>query len=221
MPIAFMCAIPHDQSSNLLKYIEPYIDVSGRLIMSMETSSTSHIETQGQHFHFFADMDETKYKNFSTKYFVRHYQLRGKALADDKPRQYGKVKEIKNEDRMISYTLKSKDLNNIYYKNFDLKTIEDYMQQSFQKENKKDFKTELMNFLCDHRDNFYHSDEDDDYHHCKFRFHTVEEHIIQFYIDKEINKPVSRSQVKSWTTTFLMYYLNADIQDIHFYIMRS
>lgn len=219
MPIAFMCVLPHDQSSNLLKYIEPYIDVSSRLIMSMETSTTSHIETEGQHFHFFADMDEEKYKNFSTKYFVRKYKLNGKAK-DGKPRQYGKVKEIKNEDRMISYTLKSKDLNNIYFKNFDLKTIEQYMQESFQKEEKKDFKTELMTYLCIHRDNFYHIDEDDDYFHSKLDFQKIEKAIIQYYIDKEIYKPVSRPQVKAWTTTFLMYYLNADIQDIHFYIMR-
>lgn len=219
MPIAFMCAIPHDQSSNLLKYIEPYIDVSGRLIMSMETSSNSHTQTEGQHFHFFADMEETQYKNFSTKYFVRHYKLKGKAK--DTARQYGKVKEIRDEDRMISYTLKSKDLNNIYFRNFDLKTIKQYMQESFVKESKKDFKTELMTYLCANRDNFYPEGSDDCLtYHERLNFREIEKYVIQYYINKEIQKPVSRSQVKSWTTTFLMYYLNADIQDIHFYIMR-
>ena len=58
------------------------------------------------HFHFMVQMKAKDYHKFSVRIFKKLYQLRGQAKSGQ-PRQYGKVKEINNVEKMQAYTLKN------------------------------------------------------------------------------------------------------------------
>lgn len=106
---AFFIAIQHNNEMEIeiLKwFIRNNIQ---RFIVAAETAIETHVETEGQHYHFafYADGDR-KYNNF-IKWFKDNYNktLRGRCEGG-LPRQYGKVKHIRDTDRMIAYTVKSK-----------------------------------------------------------------------------------------------------------------
>jgi hypothetical protein len=61
-----------------------------------------------EHFHFLTKITNKQYHNFCKRVFKDRYKLLGRATKN-KPRQYGKVKDIKDLSRMMAYTLKDKN----------------------------------------------------------------------------------------------------------------
>lgn len=99
--IAFMAHLPlfHGEDP-MISYLEETLkeyDIEGYII-GEETEPYSH-------FHFMVQMDEKDYHKYAARIFKKKYNLRGKAIKGH-PRQYGKVKEIENVERMKAYTLK-------------------------------------------------------------------------------------------------------------------
>lgn len=123
--IAFFAAIPFTDVSfceaTLVKY------KIGRYVIARETSQDTHLETSGEHLHFCVEMDLKDYTNYAKRVFIDKYKLRGKATQAG-PRQYGKVKDIRDIDKMLSYTVKEKN----YISNFDCTS---YEVLSYSKEN--------------------------------------------------------------------------------------
>lgn len=99
--IAFMAHLPpkHEEEP-MLDYLETTLkeyDIQGYII-GEETEPYNH-------YHFIVQISEKDYHKFASRVFKKKYNLRGKAIKDH-PRQYGKVKEIENVERMKAYTLK-------------------------------------------------------------------------------------------------------------------
>jgi hypothetical protein len=96
--VAFMGHIPHTEfdylKSEMEKFDAPYI-------MSAEAGKY-------EHFHFLAKITPRQYHNFACKNFMKKYKLKGRAHKGI-PRQYGKVKEIKDISKMMTYTMKDKN----------------------------------------------------------------------------------------------------------------
>lgn len=205
-----MVALNHDISSELIKSFEEYIDVSARYLVGMETAKDAHAQTKGQHFHFIADMSEKQYDKFRKTILVNKYKLQGVAKMG-MPRQYGKIKKIRDETKLFQYTCKDE---NIIYKNIDLKTIQEYIAKSYHREERKMPIEELMADLKANVGMFYNEDG-------SIRFSMIECAIIQFYCDNsEKEKVLTKSSVKSLTIRFLMYYTpKRNIHEIHKYIM--
>lgn len=205
----FFCAFHCDISAHILS-LESYIDASSGYIIGMETSTDTHSEFEGQHLHICADMSEKQYDSFRKTYLVKKLGLSGQA-SKGRSRQYGKVRNIRDETKMLQYTVKDQ---NIYYRNYDLKIIQQLIQDSFRKKDKKDFITELMEYLqtC----MFYSVMEPD-----KLEIHQIEITIIKYYMLQRVMKPLSKSQIKSLTTKYLMYFhKNAfDLEKLYYYIM--
>jgi hypothetical protein len=107
--VAFMGHIPHTEfdylKSEMEKFNAPYI-------MSAEAGKY-------EHFHFLAKITPRQYHNFACKNFVKKYKLKGRATKSN-PRQYGKVKEIKDISKMMTYTMKDKN----YVTNMSTEEIE-------------------------------------------------------------------------------------------------
>lgn len=120
--IACMAHIKHDQ----IEYIKKYIDNRfSEYIIAMEVSSTV-----GEHMHFLLKPeDQDSYHKLAQNVFKQKYKLRGKATKG-KCRQYGKVKEIENIQKMMAYTVKD---GNCIIKVEDKKQIETALMESFQK----------------------------------------------------------------------------------------
>ncbi len=120
--IACMAHIKHDQ----IEYIKKYIDNRfTEYIIAMEVGSKV-----GEHMHFLLKpQDEDSYHKLAQNVFKQKYKLRGRAQKG-LCRQYGKVKEIENIQRMMAYTVKD---GNCIIKVEDKKQVEQAIMESFQK----------------------------------------------------------------------------------------
>ncbi len=123
--IACMAHIPHKNSD----YIKDYIDKRfEQYIIALETSATV-----GEHMHFMLYVKEPKdYSNFAQNVFKQKFTLRGRATKDS-PRQYGRVKDIKDIQKMMAYTVKDK---NVITKVKDQEALEKAFEISFRKEDR-------------------------------------------------------------------------------------
>lgn len=205
----FFCAFHCDVSAHILS-LESYIDASACYLLGLETSKDSHAEYKGQHIHICADMDERQYDNFRKTYLVKKLHLSGQAQ-HGRSRQYGKVRNIRDETKMLQYSLKDK---NIIFRNYDLKRIQELIQGSFTKREKKDFITEVMEHL---QAGWFYSIVEP----SRLEIHLIEIRIIQYYMDQRVMKPLSKSQIKSLTVKYLMYFHKNtfDMEKLYYYIM--
>lgn len=208
--IAFFCAIPHDQSSNLIKYIDQYItDASASYLISMETSTNTHLETQGQHFHICIKSSTFNYDTFRNSILKNKFNLQGQAK-NNIGRQYGKVKNIRDETKLLTYCCKENN-NNIISKNMDLKTIQEYIEKSFKKESHLTLFEKLMKHLADIP-----------YKQVTIEFYcyyaALEDATIDYYIDNNVGKSLTKNHMRSLVTSFLMYH--SEIAKKHRYLIH-
>lgn len=135
---AFFGAIYHQELKSILEIWNEY--EIGQFVIAKEISSVAHKETAGEHIHFVAEMTPTVYHAFCKRVFKDKYKLAGQARGG-KPRQYGKVNEIKDITRMIAYCLKDGD----FVTNIPADELEKYKKVSFKKiEQKKESKSETF-----------------------------------------------------------------------------
>jgi hypothetical protein len=144
---AFFCALHHKEFDEILDYWKEYN--IGYYIIAMEVSAHSHKETAGEHFHFCAEMSDVTYHAFCKRVFKDRYKLSGQAR-NGKPKQYGKVTEIKDITRMKAYCIKDDN----FYSNLPTEEIEKLREISFSKietKTKKDkqpsWTQEVVNYL--------------------------------------------------------------------------
>lgn len=193
--IAFMAAIKHEHREYMLQVLKEY-DI-GYYIISFETSNTSHVETSGEHMHFVVQMTEKDYHTLTIRVFKNKFGLRGRA-ADGKPRQYGKVKEIENLQKMKAYTLKEGD----YVTNIPDEEIEMLYAMSSSKKEQEEQDDELMKHLgkIELRKEIYDHDMDINYTRlCKG--------VIDFYIENnKSRKGLTRNGVEGIVRKFIMYH---------------
>ena len=139
--VAFFAAIKHEHSEYVYNTIKKY-DV-GDIIIGLETSIDSHVQTNGEHMHFCVQMTEQTYHSICKVIFKTKFKLRGQAK-DGQPRQYGKVKDIKDLNLMIAYTIKDGNI----ITNIPDERIEEYKKLSYKKTPvKKDILEELFTHL--------------------------------------------------------------------------
>lgn len=197
----FMGAIPHDQIDKVQEYLVKYIDASASYIIAMETAPNSHKETKGQHMHFAVQMDDKQYDLFRRACFTNYYKLRGKAIKD-LPRQYGKIKHIRDETKFLSYTVKDK---NIVYRNIDLETINQYIERSHPKQDFRDKRTQCMDYLktlsfepIAGLTEMIQTDQ-------------IEQEILKWHMDKD--EHICKTTIKSLTRHYLQIHYRHRIRD--------
>lgn len=128
--IAFMCHLPRKEFDYLYEELEK--SNVQRAIISFEVSAKGT-----EHFHFLVqhqEGDDKWYDNFRRRNFgaKSKYNLRGQPKKD-LPRQYGKVQEIEELDKMASYTVKDEDFRVI---NISQEEIDDMLDNAFNKSDK-------------------------------------------------------------------------------------
>lgn len=194
-----MIVATFDLSGQIVEDLEQYLDASASYLVGLETAPKAHPQTNGQHYHILADMTKAQYDSFRKTILVNKMGLQGQAR-NGIGRQYGIVKNIRDDTKMMSYTLKN---NNIIYKNIDLKTIQDSYSKSYITKSPKNFVDEIMTYLM--TIDLYKM-EGEITPVPIIDFELLEESIVAYYIDKDIGKPVSRATLKSLGTRYLMYH---------------
>lgn len=201
--IAFMACIEHKHREDVMNYLKSY-DI-GYYIVSFETSKSSHAETNGEHMHFVVQMSEKDYHTLTIRVFKNKYNLRGRAV-DGKPRQYGKVKEIENLEKMKAYTLKE----GVYETNIPDEEIEMLYSMSKSKNEEADKEDELMKYLDDvpmkyHEQECHGVNTDAGYYRlCKA--------VVKFYIENnKSRKGLTKAGVQGIVRKFIMYHYKGSI----------
>lgn len=185
--IAFFAALPHAYADYLEETLLEYSSVT-QYIIGMETTPDTHQDSSGQHFHFFTDMSSKDYHTYSIRIFRNKYNLRGQAIKDH-PRQYGKIKQIHDLDKMAAYTLKDGNIRTNMEKNI----IAQYIALSHRKAREKDLREELFIFLKS-------KNETDPY--------TLRTFILQYFRDRsdKTKKSLTRNIVHSYLISYMLYH---------------
>jgi len=162
--------------------------------------------------HFAVEMDDKQYDAFRHTCFNNHYKLRGKAVSG-KSRQYGKIKQVKDETRFLSYTVKDK---NIVYRNIDLKTMSEYIEKSHPKVEFRSLRTRCMEHLATL------SFEPLPGLTENIQTQQIEKEVLKWLIDNDDS--ITKSTVKSMTRYYLIKeypHTKRDFNEIYAYIMYN
>lgn len=202
----FFAQIAHDNVPTVQELLDTYIQDDASYIIAKEISKTSHKETNGEHLHFAVDMTKKEYDAFRNTVLVKKYGLRGKAQKD-LPKQYGTVKNVRDETKMLSYTVKDQ---NIIYKNIDLKTIQEYIEKSYKKKEKTTYQEELMAYLKTFPTGYFFQTEQTFYtgsveHEPRIDFRKIQAEILQHWV-LNASKPLSRCQLQFYTNLYLQFH---------------
>lgn len=120
---AFMGHVPHNMIEFVIDTLESYEDCIHYLV-GLETS-----KTVGEHMHFIVKSKKSGfYEKFRERVFKRKLALRGRALKN-KPRQYGKIKNIADYEKLGAYTVKDKNIRT----NFPQDEIDNFVANSYKK----------------------------------------------------------------------------------------
>jgi hypothetical protein len=193
--VAFMAHLPREEFDNLEKELEECN--LQRYIISHEVANNGT-----SHFHFLCQPTEGDlkfYDNFRKRNFIDKYKLRGQPKKD-LPRQYGKVRDINELDKMASYTIKDEDFRVM---NISQEEIDDMIDNAFNK-------TDKVRLLKDKMIEYVESKL------CKGNFTIYAEHeeivliIIRFCFENKIE--VRRSLLDSYYYHFRQFSTKKELQ---------
>lgn len=94
------------------------------------------------HYHFLCQMSLSNYHNFTKRVFTTKYKLRGKAIKGHS-RQYGKIKEIHDIEKLKSYTIKDGN----YRSNMSEEDVKKIFDNSHKKETLKLQKDKMIDYI--------------------------------------------------------------------------
>lgn len=121
--IAFMCHAPLTDYNYLEETLQEY---------NIQQYLIGYEASPYEHYHFLVQMSTSDYHLFAERVFRKKYKLRGRAI-QDKPRQYGKIKNIEDLEKLKSYTIKDGN----YRSNMPQQDVQKYFENSFKKADKQ------------------------------------------------------------------------------------
>lgn len=208
--LAFFAAIKHSNEEYLIETLREYS--IGTYIVGKETTHSSHKETNGEHFHFLVQMTDEDYHKYAKRVFKDKFKLTGRATKGC-PRQYGKVKQIENLERMKAYTVKSKNV----ISNMEQEELEHIIEESFEREDKLKLKDELFNSLDNVKLREWFTDgygigDAIDYNASADNYHQLSVSVIKYFIEND--KPIpAPSVIKRYLIDYIQKGIKAPWSD--------
>lgn len=184
--IACFFSVPHTEFDLIESIFHEYDH--GLYAISAECT-----ESEKEHFHFLFEGTDQIYNAFS-KRIVEKYKLRRKGRGG--LIKYGKVKNIRNLERMLTYTLKDGN----YRSNMKPEVLQAFFEKSFAKTVKK----EMIDKLVEHVDSVGHWDQvlnPRNYEEFNDLLDTLSDIIIEYLVEEEITH--SRSSMPNLIYQFI------------------
>lgn len=123
----WMVAIKHENVDDYITDLEKYTDT---YVIGLEIAKGVHKMTNGEHIHIAAKMSKEQYDKLHDNIHKKKLKLLLKGTPESGGKQVGRVNNIRDGARLMSYSLKDEKIK---YKNIDLITIQEYIKQSFPK----------------------------------------------------------------------------------------
>jgi len=207
--ISFFGAIRHKWFEYCVNILQEY-DI-GYYIAAAEKETEHHKETDGEHLHFTVQMTERQYQTFAKRIFIDKFKLRGRAK-DGCPRQYGKVKAIRDLEKMKAYTVKEGNI----LTNIPDEELKHLMEIAFKKDDKqgeeRNFRDDMMVYIQMKLLKDGH-DMSDDY---KLTRYDVGVQIIAYIQEKNADYyPLTKSRLEGYVRHFLMFIRKWDPERIY------
>lgn len=197
---AFYLAIKHTEKDTLWEQLKSYTKDTEKLILAMEVSKSSHQDISGEHFHVLAEWEDKTYEAFKKTVIDKHYKLCGKALKGGH-RKYGIVRKIRDEDKMLSYTIKA---NNYIQQGYTKEELDEAYEVAFEKDDPKAYQEQLMEHLLANRQYFYVlGQEDGNYTGKYFDVYMIEIEILKHHMTHKEDKPLCKSKLEYYVNYYL------------------
>jgi hypothetical protein len=132
--IAFMCHTTLEHFDYLEETLQEY---------NIGTYFIGYEAQPYEHYHFLVEMNNDDYVKFRKRVFIDKLKLRGQAK-QGQPRQYGKINNIKDIEKMKSYTIKEGNYRTNLVSQDELSEI---LEKSFSKQEKIDKEKEILKLL--------------------------------------------------------------------------
>lgn len=179
--------------TEIKKYLKKLLEPTAKFLVAKETATNgAHKKTDGEHYHFIAQITDKGYKAFM-RHFVEKYELRGQAK-NGIGRQYGMM-VVKDQEKMCTYIAKEvEDNKGFVTTNFEEEDLNRYIKQSYKKFTYESYKFELFRHLT-----LTKNDEYSEYGIVKnipIRLKIIEYHLEEMK-KHETLKPIKRNQVQS------------------------
>lgn len=213
---AFYIALPHTEEQSLWEFLLSYTKAPEKLVLASEVSKKSHLDISGQHFHILAEWETKTYEAFKKTIIEKHYKLTGKAEKGGH-RKYGIVRQIRDEEKMLSYTIKDGKFRS---QNYSQEELDEAATNSYQKEDRK---TNIE--LClEHLKTMNKPHYPDLAKQETIQIYKFEEQVLEYWIenitDKVINKTTLHHVIVRFLTQEYPYY-KKHIYEILQYIKKN
>lgn len=196
-------ALKHSRVQEYKNLLDNYIDASASVLFGLETTTTSHHVTQGEHIHCAADISPHQFKLFTDTVHRKHLKLNGRAK-DGQARQYGSVKNIRDQSKLLSYTVKD---NNVLTWNVSEEDLQDWKEHSYPKQDV----VSRFKLIQDHLEKF---EETMVWQQLCYGPKQFEEQVILYHMLNPNGKALTGAQVKQAVIHYLQHS-SFDTSSIH------
>lgn len=184
----FYACIKHERKDEVIKSLDKYINDDTRYLISMEIANGTHLDTNGEHFHFAISDFEDKYDSYRKTVLVKQFDLRGQARGG-KSKQYGTIKpnDVRSETKFLAYMCKDYDISsnqNIIHKNIDKENLLKYIDLGYPKESLDDKIMRYIDDNIDHKFELISEMNTQTFKGIVYNNDIICEKIIDFYIQK-------------------------------------
>jgi hypothetical protein len=150
-----------------------------------------HEKTPYSHFHIaFEELSDREYTNFNKK-IVTQYKLRADSK-NGKRKQYGKISQVKDIDKLKSYTLKDGN----YRSNLSSSQLAEVIERSFKKSKKKEWMETCLEHIEEYPKLFKSRIQE---WSDKIKYFNIDDQLanqlILFHLEKEVQ--FTRNQIKA------------------------
>lgn len=206
------CDIHHDKIELVCEMLEKHN--TSKYLIGMEVCDT-HDRTNGEHMHFVLYIKPTDFKNLKEK-LRRTFNLGSKNNKEGKPYYGWMKKDIKNLDKLQSYTLKDKNIRSKGYTQEELNKI---IEESFEKQNDVNLYKECMKAI--HQQRPFISNRKDEQTSLYLDTIGLEIFILKWHMEKGVK--VCKSRVKNLSLSYLQLeyedrYIH--LEEIYYYTMK-
>lgn len=205
------CDIYHNQIDAVLKMLEEHNAV--KYLIGLEVCDT-HERTNGEHMHFILHIDPKDYKNLKEK-MRRTFNLAGKNNKQNKPYYGWMKKDIKDIEKLKSYTLKDK---NIRFKGYTQEEIDKIIELSFEKTNEINIYKECIKSINQQRP-FISNRKDESSLYLDTT--ALEVFILKFHMERGVK--VCKSKIKNISLSYLQLEYEdryKHLEEIYYYTMK-
>jgi hypothetical protein len=205
------CDIFHNQIDAVIKMLEEHNTV--KYLVGMETCD-KHDRTNGEHMHFILHINPTDFKNLREK-MRRTFNLGSKNNKNNKPYYGWMLQDIKNLERLKSYTLKD---NNIRSKGYSAEELEEIIANSFEKKDERNLYKECIEAIHQQKP-FINVRNDASSLYLDTT--ALEVFILKWHMEQGVK--VCKSKIKNISISYLQLEYDKryeNLEEIYYYIMK-